>query len=75
MLSTLIKYHIPVIESKDIFADDSLKNRDIYLIKHDEHPNKLANEKIAKYLINYIDNDLGRDHQPALEALPHPEEK
>jgi hypothetical protein len=76
MLLTLKKYGINVIESKDIFAScDGLKDRDIYLIKHDEHPNKLANEIIANYIINYLDNDLGRDHLPAPEALPHTEDK
>jgi hypothetical protein len=75
ILSTLKKDGIYVIESKDIFANDNLKDKDIYLIKHDGHPNKLANEKIAKYMINYIDNDLGRDHLPALEGPPHTEEK
>jgi hypothetical protein len=73
ILSTLKKDGINVIESKDIFANDNLKDKDIYLVKHDWHPNKLATEKIAKYMIDYMDNDLGRDHQPALEAPPHSE--
>lgn len=76
MVSTLKKHRINVIETKDIFSNhDNIKDRSIYLIKYDEHPNKLANEIMAKYIINYIDNDLGRNHLPAPEALPHTEEK
>jgi hypothetical protein len=61
IVSELNSYHINVIETKDIFDSyDNHKDRNIYQIKHDGHPNKLAHEKIAEYVLNYIDRDLNK---------------
>lgn len=63
IVSELNKYHLNLIETKDIFdSDESHNDKDIYLIKYDEHPNKSAHARIAEYVLNYIDRDLGRYH-------------
>jgi hypothetical protein len=90
IVSELKKYHIDLIETKDIFdqydspqdkvplsiihalsdksaviSRDQLEAalavwKDNYLIKYDRHPNKLAHERIAEYILKYLDSDLSK---------------
>jgi hypothetical protein len=61
IVSELKKYQINLIETKDIFAKyKSHKDKDSYLTKYDGHPNKLAHERVAEYILKYLDSDLSK---------------
>ena len=61
IISELKKYQVNLIETKDIFAKyESPKDKDSYLIKYDGHPNKLAYDRVAEYILKYIDSDLSK---------------
>jgi hypothetical protein len=60
IVSELKKYPVNLIEIKDIFGKyDTSKDKNIYLIKFDAHPNKLAYQRIAEYMVNYINCSVG----------------
>jgi hypothetical protein len=61
IITELTKYHVNIIETKDIFAEyENHKDKDSYLIKHDGHPNKLAYERIAEYILKYMNSNLSK---------------
>jgi len=61
IVSELKKYKVNLIETKDIFSQyESPKDIDGYQMKNDGHPNQLAYERIAEYMVQYLDNISGK---------------
>jgi hypothetical protein len=61
IVSELIKYHVNMIETKDIFNKyKGSMDKQIYTIKYDGHPNRLAYERIAEYLLQYINCNVAK---------------
>jgi len=52
ILSKLQENHIDVVTTDEIFQGENLAEK--YLIKDDNHPNKLANRKLAEFLLAKI---------------------
>jgi hypothetical protein len=52
ILSKLQESHIDVVTTDEIFQGENLAEK--YLIKNDDHPNKLANRKLAEFLLAKI---------------------
>jgi len=55
----LQKRQVHVIDTKDIFANRNHNNKEIYQINYDGHPNPLAYQKVAEYMLNYLNVNLG----------------